>query len=79
MKTLEEGTVVKCIRRSSWYSLVDEGEYYEVARYVHDSPVVWLMCVRTGRTLCALLDNVFEPVSTTEFLVHHITQEVHSN
>jgi hypothetical protein len=79
MKTLEEGTVIKCTRRSSRYSLVDEGEYYEVARHVHGSPVAWLMCVRTGVTLCVSLENVFEPVCAAEFLVHQITQEVHSN
>lgn len=79
MKTLEEGTVVKCIRRSSRYSIVDEGGYYEVARHMHGSPVAYLLCARTGVTLCASLDNVFEPVSATEFLVHQITQEVHSS
>lgn len=79
MRTFKEGTVVKCTRRSSQYSLVDEGDYYEVARFTYGSPIVWLMSVRTGITLCASLENEFEPVGATEFLASLIVEEIHSN
>ncbi len=79
MRTLEKGTVIKCTRQNSRHSLVNEGEYYEVARHVHGSPIAWLMRTRTGATLCVSLDNEFEPVRATEFLSHQITEAVHAN
>lgn len=79
MRTFKEGTIIRCKRRSSRYSLVDEGECYEVARFTCGSPIVWLMSIRTGITLCASLENEFEPVGAKEFLASLIVEEIHSN
>lgn len=79
MRTFKEGAVIKCTRRNSAYSAVEEGDYYEVEYFSPTGIIMRLVDLRTGYCIFASTDNDFDVVEVSEFLVSQITEEVHLN